>query len=139
MFGRRIDLVTMPLLWLAYVLSSGGPHSTLGLARHPAPTDADVKRAFKDASLQHHPDKGGDKDAFYVVKAAYETLKSERARLRHDHLGEDQGGFYAGGVLGRAAERGGCVKEVGEEKKKVEQENNNWNFGTLVLMRAHGL
>ena len=37
-------------------------------------TKADAKRAYRKASLKHHPDKGGSAEAFHRVTDAYEFL-----------------------------------------------------------------
>ena len=41
-------------------------------------TDKDLKRAYRKATLKHHPDKGGDPDAFQAVHEAYEIITSTR-------------------------------------------------------------
>lgn len=49
---------------------------------------ADVKRAYRKKAQEHHPDKGGDKERFQVVKSAYEVLSDPDRRKRYDETGE---------------------------------------------------
>ena len=51
-------------------------YSTLGVARNASPED--LKKAYKKASMQHHPDRGGDSNEFVKIQEAYERIKSER-------------------------------------------------------------
>eukprot|EP00973_Karenia_brevis_P055211 7677032-Karenia_brevis.AAC.1 len=38
----------------------------------PDAGEESIKRAYRDLSLLHHPDKGGDKELFQAVRQAYE-------------------------------------------------------------------
>lgn len=44
----------------------------------------EIKKAYKKAALQHHPDKGGDPEKFKECSAAVETLTDERKRSAYD-------------------------------------------------------
>ena len=63
----------------------------------------EVKRAYKKAAVQHHPDKGGDPEVFKEVSAAYQVLSNVEERQRYDALGDDgykaatEGGGGGGG------------------------------------------
>jgi DnaJ family protein A protein 2 len=63
----------------------------------------DIKRAYKKAAVQHHPDKGGDPEVFKEVSAAYQLLSNGEERQRYDALGDDdykaatEGGGGGGG------------------------------------------
>lgn len=46
----------------------------LGVAR--TPTQADLKRAYKERSMQTHPDKAGSSERMQQVNEAYQYLKS---------------------------------------------------------------
>lgn len=48
-----------------------------------APTE-EVKKAYRKACLQHHPDKGGDEDMFKSISKAFETLSDVRKRAAYD-------------------------------------------------------
>eukprot|EP00747_Dinoflagellata_sp_TGD_P188716 gnl/TRDRNA2_/TRDRNA2_48100_c0_seq1.p1 gnl/TRDRNA2_/TRDRNA2_48100_c0~~gnl/TRDRNA2_/TRDRNA2_48100_c0_seq1.p1 ORF type:complete len:393 (-),score=64.41 gnl/TRDRNA2_/TRDRNA2_48100_c0_seq1:11-1189(-) len=43
-----------------------------------------ITRAYWKMSLQHHPDKGGDKDMFLNIQKAYETLRDKVSRDKYD-------------------------------------------------------
>eukprot|EP01029_Cantina_marsupialis_P028876 TRINITY_DN778120_c0_g1_i1.p1 TRINITY_DN778120_c0_g1~~TRINITY_DN778120_c0_g1_i1.p1 ORF type:complete len:327 (+),score=90.89 TRINITY_DN778120_c0_g1_i1:121-1101(+) len=49
----------------------------------------DLARAYKQASLSEHPDKGGSPEAFIRIKTAYETLKNPNLRVLYDRFGEN--------------------------------------------------
>ena len=46
-------------------------YNTLGVPK--SATDDDIKRAYRKLASQHHPDKGGDKNKFQELQAAYAT------------------------------------------------------------------
>lgn len=47
----------------------------------------EIKKAFRKAAIEHHPDKGGDETKFKEINEAYEVLKDERKRQRYDQFG----------------------------------------------------
>lgn len=59
----------------------------------------EIKRAFRKKAHAHHPDKGGDAEAFKKVNEAYQTLSDPEKRQRYDMYGAAgaQGGFGGGG------------------------------------------
>lgn len=63
------------------------PYQELGV-----PKDADaatVKRAYRKAAKQAHPDRGGDAKAMTRVNVAYDILSDPQRRERYDLGGED--------------------------------------------------
>ena len=57
------------------------PWATLGLPETGVPAE-EVKRAFRDLALRHHPDKGGDPALFVALRAAFDELSTEEGRRR---------------------------------------------------------
>lgn len=45
----------------------------------------EIKRAFRRLASQHHPDKGGDKNKFQEIQAAYAVLGDEQKRAEYDN------------------------------------------------------
>lgn len=56
------------------------------------PRDADgdqIKRAYRRKAREHHPDAGGDEEAFKAVTHAYQVLSDPNRRARYDRFGDD--------------------------------------------------
>jgi DnaJ-class molecular chaperone len=53
-------------------------YSTLGVSKNAS--DKELKQAYKKASMQHHPDRGGDENKFKEINEAYSTLKDPQKR-----------------------------------------------------------
>jgi len=68
----------------------------------------DIKKAYRRAAMQHHPDKGGDEKKFKAISNAYEVLSDEAKRNQYDQLGDENfqnamngsggGGGFPGGM-----------------------------------------
>jgi len=58
----------------------------LGLPKNAS--DADIKKAYRNLALKHHPDKGGDQDQFKAISEAYEVLSDPEKRQIYDVHGE---------------------------------------------------
>ena len=54
-------------------MGNQSPHTLLGIAVDA--DEAEIRRAFRVAALATHPDRGGDRDRFEAIHAAYETLR----------------------------------------------------------------
>lgn len=58
----------------------------------------EIKKAFRRAAIEHHPDRGGDETKFKELNEAYEVLKDPSKRQRYDQFGRaGVGGNGAGG------------------------------------------
>ncbi|MDB5165710.1 MAG: dnaJ [Candidatus Saccharibacteria bacterium] len=61
----------------------------------------EIKKAFRKAAVQHHPDKeGGDETKFKEINEAYEVLKDQQKRQRYDQFGHAGVGGASGGGYG---------------------------------------
>lgn len=57
----------------------------------------EVKKAYRRAAVEHHPDRGGDEAKFKEITEAYEVLKDSAKRQRYDQFGHAGVGGNAGG------------------------------------------
>jgi molecular chaperone DnaJ len=62
-------------------------YELLGVARDASAED--IKRAYRRQAREHHPDAGGDEEAFKQVTHAYQVLSDPERRLRYDRFGDD--------------------------------------------------
>jgi len=60
-------------------------YDILGVNRQA--NDVDLKKAYKKASMQHHPDRGGDESKFKEINEAYSTLRDPSKRQMYDQYG----------------------------------------------------
>lgn len=60
-------------------------YDILGIPRDAS--EEQVRVAYKRKALEHHPDKGGDKEQFQKIKEAYETLADPVKRQQYDNPG----------------------------------------------------
>ena len=63
----------------------------------------EIKKAFRRAAIENHPDKGGSEEKFKEINEAYEVLKDDSKRKRYDqfgHAGVGTGASSAGGPFG---------------------------------------
>lgn len=93
------------------------------MSKEAAPEE--IKKAFRKAALQHHPDRGGNADKFKEINKAYEVLSDPQKRALYDEGGEEAltegggggpggmdifdlfgGGFGGGGRRGPRVRRG---------------------------------
>lgn len=50
-------------------------------------TPEEIEKAYRKAALEHHPDRGGDRDKFEVARLAYEVLIDPKRRAEYDATG----------------------------------------------------
>jgi molecular chaperone DnaJ len=80
----------------------------------------EIKKAFRRAAVEHHPDRGGDEEKFKEINEAYEVLKDADKRKRYDQFGHAGVGGNGGNPFG-----GGFGGAGGQ--------NVNFDFGDLGL------
>jgi len=60
----------------------------------------EIKKAYRKAAVEHHPDKGGDEAKFKEVGEAYEVLSNSDKRKRYDQFGHAGLGGASSGSTG---------------------------------------
>ena len=94
-------------------------YEILGIGKEASADE--IKKAFRKAAIQYHPDKeGGDEAKFKEVNEAYEVLKDPSKRQRYDQFGH--AGVGNGGAAGGNPFGGGYGGQ-----------NVNFDFGDLGL------
>ena len=97
MFGTRLDRL---LDFRKISAMAKDLYSVLGVDK--SASQADIKKAYRDAAKKHHPDKGGDAEEFKKINEAYEVLGNDKKRSNYDQFGSTDGagsgfGGYGGG------------------------------------------
>jgi molecular chaperone DnaJ len=82
----------------------------------------EIKKAFRKAAVEHHPDKGGDEAKFKEINEAYEILKDPSKRQRYDQFG------HAGVGSSAASDGGNPFAGFGGQGQ-----NMHFDFGDLGL------
>lgn len=82
----------------------------------------EIKKAFRRAAIEHHPDRGGDEEKFKEINEAYEVLKDDAKRKRYDQFGHAGVGADPGAGFGGFGGFGG-----------TQGQNINFDFGDLGL------
>jgi len=99
-------------------------YEVLGVGKSASPDE--IKKAFRRAAIEHHPDKeGGNEEKFKEVNEAYEVLKDDSKRKRYDQFGH-------AGVGSSAASDGNPFSAYGGGFGGQGQ-NINFDFGDLGL------
>ena len=94
-------------------------YEVLGVGKNASADE--IKKAFRRAAVEHHPDRGGDEAKFKELNEAYEVLKDEGKRKRYDQFGHagvggDSNGFNGFGGFGQG-----------------QGQNMNFDFGDMGL------
>ena len=58
-------------------------YKILGLEKHC--TNDEIKRAYRNNAIKHHPDKGGSAELFKKIAEAYEILSDTDKKFKYDH------------------------------------------------------
>jgi molecular chaperone DnaJ len=82
----------------------------------------EIKKSFRRAAIEHHPDRGGDETKFKELNEAYEVLKDTEKRKRYDQFGHAGVGGASGNPFGGGSPFGGAGGQ-----------NVNFDFGDLGL------
>jgi molecular chaperone DnaJ len=97
-------------------------YEVLGVSKSASADE--IKKAFRKAAVQHHPDKeGGDEAKFKEVNEAYEVLKDQQKRQRYDQFGH--AGVGGNGGAGAGSAGGNPFEGFGG----FNGQNANFDFG----------
>lgn len=92
-------------------------YEVLGVAKGASADE--IKKAYRRAAVQHHPDKeGGDESKFKEINEAYDVLKDSQKRQRYDQFGHAGVGGSSGGYGGG-----------GNPFEGFQGQNINFDFG----------
>ncbi|MEK7603018.1 MAG: molecular chaperone DnaJ [Patescibacteria group bacterium] len=83
-------------------------YEVLGVSKSASADE--IKKAFRKAAVEHHPDRGGSEEKFKEVNEAYEVLKDSSKRQRYDQFGH--AGVGGNGGSGFNGFSGGAGQEV---------------------------
>jgi len=97
-------------------------YEVLGVSKDASADE--LKKAFRRAAIEHHPDKGGDEAKFKEINEAYEVLKDSAKRQRYDQFGHAGVGGAGGGGNPYEGFSGGFGGQG---------QNINFDFGDLGL------
>ena len=100
-------------------------YELLGVSKNASQDE--IKRAFRKAALQHHPDKGGDSAKFKEINEAYQVLSDPQKRAQYDQFGATafEGAPFGEGFSGFSRGRGFEGFDFGET------EGFSFGFGGL--------
>lgn len=62
-------------------------YEVLGIERTASASE--IKKAYRKLASKHHPDKGGDKEAFQEIQSAYDTLSDDQKKAHYDQFGHN--------------------------------------------------
>jgi len=91
-------------------------YEILGVKRNASADE--IKKAYRRAAIEHHPDRGGNEEKFKEISEAYEVLKDNEKRKRYDQFGHAGVGGSSGSPFGSGFGGG---------------QNVNFDFGDLGL------
>ena len=100
-------------------------YDVLGVGKNASADE--LKKAYRKAAVEHHPDRGGDEAKFKEINEAYEVLKDDKKRQRYDQFGH-------AGVGSSAASDGNPFGGFGGQGQNV-----NFDFGDLGMSQIKGL
>lgn len=102
----------------------------------PDASPEDIKAAYRGKAKQHHPDKGGDAEAFGAIQKAYDILGDEDKRARYDQTGSTDTMDRGARIEALARERFGSMLIESVQSSDVLSFGRNWINGALAQVGA---
>jgi len=117
-------------------------HYTVLGVENTASTD-EIRNAYKEKAMKHHPDRGGDQDMWTAIQKAFDTLSDLQRRALYDRTKQDaeggaekqfqakfgEGAFDLSGAEGTGrVKKGGLnilqqMEEVRKDEERLKQSN----------------
>lgn len=87
-------------------------YEVLGVSK--SASQDEIKRAYRKAAHQHHPDKGGNSEKFKEINEAYQVLSDENKRAAYDRFGKAgaDGARAGGGFSGFSGQDFGGFEDI---------------------------
>lgn len=105
-------------------------YEVLGVNKNSTPEE--IKKAYRKQSMEHHPDRGGNEEAFKEVSEAYEILSDPNKKQHYDTHGHNSprnnGGGGSGNPFDMFAEmfgRGGFNPFAHQQQQQQRQRRGN--------------
>lgn len=122
-------------------------YKTLGVSKNA--TADEIKKAYRKAARENHPDAGGDEEKFKDINEAYEVLSDEKKRKIYDQYGtadQSQIPFNWGGGTGGASVNfedifggsGGWADILERLRNGEGAFGTDWDFGNIGGGYAYG-
>ena len=122
-------------------------YKTLGVSKNA--TADEIKKAYRKAARENHPDAGGDEEKFKDINEAYEVLSDEKKRKIYDQYGtadQSQIPFNWGGGAGGASVNfedifggaGGWADILERLRNGEGAFGTDWDFGNIGGGYAYG-
>lgn len=122
-------------------------YKTLGVSKNA--TADEIKKAYRQAARENHPDAGGDEEKFKDINEAYEVLSDEKKRKIYDQYGtadQSQIPFNWGGGTGGVniniddlfGGAGGWAEILERLRNGEGAFGTDWDFGNIGGGYAYG-
>ena len=123
-------------------------YKTLGVSKNA--TADEIKKAYRKAARENHPDAGGDEEKFKDINEAYEVLSDEKKRKIYDQYGtadQSQIPFNWGGGTGGASVNfedifggaGGWADILERLRNGEGAFGTDWDFGNIGEAAVYAL
>ena len=114
-------------------------YETLGVSKDSS--EIEIKKKYRELSMKHHPDRGGDTAKFQEINQAYETLSDSGKKEQYD-MEKNGGGGHPFGRGGHPFGHGGHPFghggfPFGQGGPDLDSEIFNMMFGGMGGMRGH--